>query len=295
MRLRGAARRTELSVRAEPDRGGPVAPFVSGGEALQDPGIATALLLVHGFNNTPTEARTSYGTFADHVLNALASSRVEPDAIVGFHWPGNAAVGPLSFMDVAGYPVDVHRAMEAAERLAEYLQNPGMRPLQLVIVGHSLGCRLVLEALKRLPQAPIRPDIGLVVLMAAAVPVNLAEQGQPLDVAQMPQERILKFHSTSDMVLWLAFPLGQSLANDGGGVLPVAIGRHGEPATLGHGLRTTNGHGQYWRDKGIANAVANFYDPTLPMPWRVYELPQAVEVAARELRQRNLPTRGLPI
>ena len=138
--------RIDLSVReGNTTRGGAVQPDVAGKDKLLGLGNRNVLLLVHGFNNNVSQASEGFTNFAAQIKAALEGRRQQPDAVFGFHWPGNAAVGPFSFMDFAGYPVDVARAREAAASLANCLwSNPDMPMIRLVLVGHSLGCRLLL-------------------------------------------------------------------------------------------------------------------------------------------------------
>lgn len=286
-----------LSVRVEADRGRGIAPAVKDLDGLAVARPRTVLLLVHGFNNSPADAESSYDDFLDNLKNTLLRGRIRPEAVAEFHWPGNVAMGPFRFMDTVGYPFDVPQAIGSARVLAEFLwSQPALRESHLVIVGHSLGCRLVLEALRRLPAALTGPLVDFVVLMAAAVPVIYAEPGGILETPRLPRDRLLKFCSTDDWVLWLAFPAGQTVAQDGG-VMPVAIGRYGEPATLGNRQPTKNGHSEYWKDAETARAVAQIYDPTLTRSIRPHTLPraglpEANQCATRSIGGRNLPERA---
>lgn len=283
-------------------RGGPVAPTVNEqGAPLAGGQWRHLLILVHGFNNSLDEAAGKYATYIDDIL-AIAGrdSRVLPDAIVGFHWPGNEAVGPFSFMDFAGYPVDVERALQTAAPFAAKLrellaERPGMRRLSLV--GHSLGCRVILEALRRIGRTAV-PPFAVVNLMAPAVPVELAAAGRGLADTPAMTARLLKAHSRADWVLWLAFPPGQYAAWAIGveaAAYGEAIGRHGNPPGFGDAVpRPDNGHGDYWTDKAAAQEMLSVMDATLR------GLPTAMEIVPRELvptgaaETRSLPSRGLP-
>ncbi len=217
--LRGIPRYT-LSVRPPgQDRGGAVEP--AHGDDLAHAGRRHLLLLVHGFNNTATQAQQSYDRMVDgHLLPLMAAMRTPPDGIVSFQWPGDAAViAALAASDTAGYPVDIERARQAAAELQGYLttlQAASGGALKLSLIGHSLGCRLVLEMLRGFAGGP--SPFEVVALMAGAVPVDLVDAGYSgaggpsLLAAADAARQVLKFHSWLDAVLGIGFPAGQALA-----------------------------------------------------------------------------------
>jgi pimeloyl-ACP methyl ester carboxylesterase len=148
--------------------------------------------------------------------------------------------------------VAVHTAQEAAERLAFFLS--GLTQVHTInFIGHSLGCRVVLETIRALLLSGGQEErIGKVCLMAAAVPIFMLMEDARLDRAGFAPKRILNLFSRSDRVLQLAFPPGQTAAGPREeGVFPRALGRHG----LVH-PRITNkpiykaSHGHYWGHAG---------------------------------------------
>lgn len=293
----------ELSLRSQPERGGPVRTTVQDKD-----GLAKAmdwrhlLVLVHGFNNAESEAEGKYEEYVDILRPALEKSRVAPDAIAKLHWPGNEAVGPFPILDFAGYPVDVERALQSVAPLVTFLSDLiATRPRGRLIsfVGHSLGCRLIVETMCRLNAGGAAPSLAVVSLMAAAVPVALAESGNPLARAPGAAVKVLKAHSRDDWVLWLAFPAGQSLA----ALLGIekapyveAVGRNGNPTAFGDSLaRKGNGHGDYWTDEYAASVLLVTMDATLrslppaeEIPAR--DLPSVNGAAARGVKSRKLPS-----
>lgn len=304
MALRGPAPRVfTLSLRSQPERGGPVRDAVDDRDGLErDPTWRHVLVLVHGFNNTESDANAAYDGYVDLLRPRLEQSRVAPDAVAKLHWPGNEAIGPLSACDVAGYPVDVERALQAVHPLAVFLwrlvsASAGRRRISLV--GHSLGCRLITEAMCRLGRTtPYGPPLGVVMLMAAAVPVELAKAVAPLSLAASRTGKLLKAYSTTDWVLLLAFPAGQSLACAAGyerEAYVEAIGRHGDPSGFGELFcRSGNGHSDYWTDEYAAAILLFTIDATLrplppPVPLRPHDLAPAAPIAGRKLARRDLP------
>lgn len=292
-----------LSLRSQPERGGPVRATVLDKDGLEkDLDWRHLLILVHGFNNAESEAEGKYDRYVDILRPGFENSRVAPDAVAKFHWPGNEAIGPFPIFDFAGYHVDVERALQSVGPLAFFLSRLiATRPAgrQISFVGHSLGCRLIAEAMCWLGAAgPAGPPLAVVSLMAAAVPVALAEAGEPLARAPAAATKVLKAHSRDDWVLWLAFPAGQLLALAAGiekAAYVEAIGRNGDPAGFGESLRCAgNGHGDYWTDEYAAAALMVTIDATLrslPPPAAIppHDLPPVGEIATRDLKSRELP------
>jgi len=215
------------------------------------------LVLVHGFNNTDSEAAEAYLGFRARETEIFGP----PDALYferrfgDVFWPGDADW--WSFFDKVDfliYPSAVHTAVKAADELTDLLwQMPNLERVDFI--GHSLGCRVVLETL-RLLRTRTLPIVGRVVLMAAAVPSEMLEYGGKFHsllmelAAEGTAIRVL--HSLQDTVLHYAFPPGQSLAG-GKEASGRALGRFG-PSPLIPGYRATlsereisgAGHGDYW-------------------------------------------------
>jgi hypothetical protein len=292
-----------LSLRSQPERGGPVRATVDDKNGLEkDTDWRHLLVLVHGFNNPESEAEGKYDRYVDILRPGLEKSRVAPDAVAKFHWPGNEAVGPFPIFDFAGYHVDLERALQSVGPLAVFLSRLiATRPAErrISFVGHSLGCRLIAEAMCRLDMAGIAgPPLAVVSLMAAAMPVALTEAGEPLARASAAAAKVLKAHSRDDWVLSLAFPAGQSLAWAAGierAAYAEAVGRNGNPTGFGESLpREGNGHGNYWTDEFAAAVLLVTMDATLrPLPPPVgippHDLPPIGEIPARNLKSRELP------
>jgi hypothetical protein len=292
-----------LSLRSQPERGGPVRPAVDDKDGLgNDTEWRHLLVLVHGFNNSESEAEGKYDRYVDILRPSLEKSRVAPDAVAKLHWPGNEAIGPFPIFDFAGYHIDVERALQSVGPLAAFLSRliaSGPSGRKISIVGHSLGCRLIAEAMCRLgATGPAGTPLAVVSLMAAAVPVALAETDEQLAHAPAAAKTVLKAHSRDDWVLWLAFPAGQSLAWAAGieqAAYFEAVGRNGNPAGFGESLpRPGNGHGDYWTDEYAAAVLLLTMDATLrtpppPAAIPLHELPPAGEITARDVKSRALP------
>ena len=225
----------------------------------------TCLVLVHGFNNSDSGAATAY--FAFRARERAIFSSVDPDAFEAqfgdTFWPGDAQWGFFDKLDFLIYPTAVHTAVDAAKDLeAMLLKLPNLECVDFI--GHSLGCRVVLETLNLLRQRAL-PKIGRVVLMAAAVPSEMLERGgRFFDLlmqlwAEGIEIRVL--HSLDDKVLHWAFPPGQSLAGRSE-ASQRALGRYGPSVMMPGWTKTLKGitiagadHSDYWGDGSAAPSL----------------------------------------
>lgn len=256
--------RTTLSVRSGGwTAGGPLAGRVRGLERLTGSGWRRVLLLVHGYNNSDYAAGESYGHFI-HGVGSIALNKC--DAVVEFQWPGDSYLGVM--IGAGMYPQTIDTARRAAAMLWAALRqaaaaSPGR--MRVSVVAHSLGSRLILEALSRESRRPDpRLRIELVVLMAAAVPVTLVREGYLRDgtlAGEARADHLVVLHSTSDRILQVAFPVGQVTAWRLGieaAAYRDAVGRHGEPfrrASRATSIPTGYGHGDYWSGKETFRAI----------------------------------------
>jgi hypothetical protein len=242
-----------LSVREAPE-GGDLSLEVKCDPPYPPSAARELVVLVHGFNNHMGEAAEAYQGFRDRQYPLAGAVPPALESSLGdFFWPGDADwFGWLDKVDFLVYPKAVHTAPQAGQKLARFIASlPNL--LVLHFVGHSLGCRVVLECIKELSTGN-HAQIRHVVLMAAAVPDFMVVTGAALADAIAVAQSVLVLHSTSDLVLHYAFPPGQTIAGTGEGVLPVALGRFGPPAGMTgrvEGQRIANaGHGDYWGTKG---------------------------------------------
>ncbi|HEY0528727.1 MAG TPA: alpha/beta fold hydrolase, partial [Gemmatimonadaceae bacterium] len=169
-------------------------------------------------------------------------------------WPGDADWSFFDKLDFLIYPKAVHTAIDAGADLADVIAT--MPKLERVdFIAHSLGCRVVLEALLRLRQRTL-PVIGKVVLMAAAVPSEMLEPGGRFFNLLMDMWRdgieVRVHHSLDDRVLHFAFPPGQSLAGRTE-ASQRALGRLGPSVMMPGWNKTLKGvkvsgadHSDYW-------------------------------------------------
>ena len=225
-------------------------------------GRREAVLLVHGFNNHYNQAAVAYHCFRGRQAYHFQDHR--PSAMEkrlgDVFWPGDADWGVVDVLDFLVYPIAVTNAKEAGKKLAVFLQNkPNL--LQVDFIGHSLGCRVVLELIEHLrKQAPHM--IGKVCLMAAAVPIKKVEDGGDLEMTLAVAKEALILHSNKDRVLRYAFRIGQTVAKGKEGFFPVALGAKGPTPKVSGKLRHRRidgaQHSDYWghMKKGISGIAA---------------------------------------
>jgi esterase/lipase superfamily enzyme len=285
----------ELSVRRQAE-GGEVADNVSKGDELLRSGSRHILILVHGYNNSQSCAKTRFETFRKKFLEKIGEGRGRPDAIADFHWPGDVSTW---LGTTVGYPFDIKNARRAAQLLADLLARlPDYGPpsVRITFIGHSMGCRLILEALARLPD--LSPgEAGFAGLMAPAVPVKLVQRKARLFRTGQHPRSVMKFFSEADWVLQFGFPLGQWLAyqwqieDDN---YAEAVGRFGKPDEYGEASATRNDHGAYWTDSTLVGIVVRRLDATTPRELPISSLPTRTLLAENALLDRDLPSRTAP-
>src|SRR5687768_9448050 len=134
-----------LSLREAPE-GGQLAPKLKCDPASPPCTARELVVLIHGFNNHMGDAGRSYQAFRDRQYPLAQEISPRLEGLIGdCFWPGDADwASLLDKTDFFFYPSAVHRAPNAGRLLAEYLNGlPDL--LQVHFVGHSLGCRVVLE------------------------------------------------------------------------------------------------------------------------------------------------------
>ena len=291
-----------------------VASILDGREDLQR-GQRMALVLIHGFANRREDAEKAYDALLRNLedLEAVScggrTARLADQVdVFAFHWPGDhpgdrwdGVLSAVPVRSIVSFGARVAAADGAGKLLASALLRSGRE--RVVIVAHSLGCRVALSALVSLRDLAAGKAGKVVqahlVLMAAAVPVGECDFGDFACGKQPAEARCSVMYSPRDWVLRYTFPPGQAGVDRS----DEAVGLYGRPDQgRWHGsLRTGNSHGAYWRSPETARQVLGVmaYDqlrrvgerslgplPSLPgrrLPTR--ELPE------RRLRERRLRTR----
>jgi hypothetical protein len=278
----------------------PLRPWESQVGAAASAGRANAInagkrivLLVHGFNVPILGARDSFQRFERHLENLDRRTfdherlrRLKEDCC-WVTWPGDSWV---PFARGIAYWRKVGIARAAAVAFADYLRgliSVKQRP-EIIIIAHSLGCRMVLEALRAID----RPIPAMtVVLMAAAVPVEMIEAGGHLAETRAVVEDQRVLYSEWDTVLANLFAPGQWAAARMGRDIPIkryeAVGSRGLPkqgAWTRRRQMLLHDHGHYWSEETAAFIVASWLGVSLAS-----DVPDRVQREGRSVADSQAP------
>ncbi|MGY1698002.1 alpha/beta fold hydrolase [Geodermatophilus sp. SYSU D00814] len=238
----------------------------------------TLLILIHGYQNSPARARKSWDEFVNRLMGSLWLRSINDLASAwGFQWPGDLPDKIQSILSYAARPGDAARS---GQLLATHLASRTKQHQRVFIVGHSLGCRVALEALKfiRLEHQPYEgARIEGVFLLAPAVPLSFCQPNMDLGTPQNPPTEHV-YYSPRDSALGWVFDRGQRLYGEPGN----ALGRSGLPPRMRWHRRvnTLLKHGQYWSSSTIAADIG--LAMSWPGSWQVSpkeDTPDEVELA----------------
>ena len=171
----------------------------------------------HGFNTSYRGGARQLAQFDRDI--ALGSRGV----FFGILWPGDAAVPFIN------YPFEAADAVECGRRLAALCNTRCATALGLSFVSHSLGGRLVLEAVRRLSR-----KARMMCLMAAAVDRDVLTN--QYRAALRNCEHVYVLSSTKDKILRIAYPAGDFLSDlfgDSDSPFRSALGLHGPRPAAG--------------------------------------------------------------
>jgi hypothetical protein len=171
------------------------------------------LFATHGFNVSYQDGACSLGLL-DGFLN-LAS----PNLFVGMLWPGDA------WLPVVDYPFEGDVAIDCGGRLASFCNNWCAGAQSLSFLSHSLGARLVLEAVALLAR-----KARSVCVTAAAINRDCLTAEYSRAAANSEMISILASHE--DDVLKIAFSVGDPFADllhDDHTPFQAALGSGGPP------------------------------------------------------------------
>jgi esterase/lipase superfamily enzyme len=228
-------------------------PYVLEGDGLVDP-IALRTL---GWEIPPPRVAGREVVFATHGFNVSYAGGVHSLAglerdlalpprfvFVGVLWPGDY------WIPAVNYPAEAADAVRCGRLLARFVNRTLGVAAGVSFVSHSLGGRLILEAVKHL-ERPARE----VCLAAAAVDDDCLARAQ-YDDARRNAARVSVLASTKDLVLRLAYPVGDFLSDvfyDDDSPWHAALGYRGpRPAALEHVAPAqipagdAYGHGDYF-------------------------------------------------
>jgi esterase/lipase superfamily enzyme len=266
----------DLTLREQPSGGKPLEECYGPRKAFD--ARDRLILLVHGFNVSRDQAKIEQYLPFEMRLDQCG---LKWD-VAGVYWPAD---GCIPFVKNIQYPQLIKRAIECSFQFADYLKNLKKidnSPCEIVLIGHSLGCRLILETLQVLAnQSETNSTISItVILMGAAVPVALVESIDCLRIGLSIVKKAFVLYSRQDLVLSHAFPIGQSVSRD-----KIrdneAVGLKGKPY---NGLwckrieMSNYQHGHYWKKKRVPYQIASIL---------------GVPVAKQLIDRSSLPSRQL--
>lgn len=157
------------------------------------------IVLLHGYNNSRSVGRDQLVRF----MNMLASGGSD-DVMLAVLWPGDGFAKALT------YPFEGRDADDTASALSSWIIANADRSASIAFVGHSLGCRVVMETALRLARRTESLRIDRICLMAPAIDNDsLGRAGATCYVdATLAADRIAVLASEEDLVLRFAYPLG---------------------------------------------------------------------------------------
>ena len=209
--------------------GGIVAPYLLEGDGMVNPPAVRALTTweaedrvagrnvlfgVHGFNVNYREGARSFGLLDAHL--GLAGS----DVFIGVLWPGDW------WIPAVNYPFEGDDAMKCGRLLADFCSQHLAQAQSISFVSHSLGARLVLEALTHLDRRA-----RMVCLLAGAINRDCLSSEYAFATSMADEIFVLASHN--DTVLRLAFQIGDPISNildHDHGFFRKALGYDGPPS-----------------------------------------------------------------
>jgi hypothetical protein len=218
-----------LNFRAHPVAGGVISPYMMMGDGADPPGLRmmtpsevqnllygrNVLFVAHGFNVNQADAVASFAALDARL--ALGEAGI----VVGVLWPGDA------WIPIVNYPFEGSDAMNSGNNLADYCNRYLGGALSLSFVSHSLGARLVLQAV-----AGLSRKARLVCLAAGAINRDCLETEYAAAAGNAQSIGVLA--SQKDWVLRIAFPLGDPISNalhDDHRFFEMALGYDGPPSS----------------------------------------------------------------
>ena len=254
------------------------------------------VFLVHGYNVHGNKARESYRVYEK---NLLFSNRIRAEYIWKFFWPGSYKNWVKSG---AYYFRQVRKSNEFGKRFAEFISTTLINSnsaAPIIFVGHSLGCRVILELLYELkkkystkPQHLAKLKRIKIILMAAAVPISLVKKGRrfnDLIIDKLGSKHVL--YSTNDSVLKIPFRIGEVLASDG--IWPEAVGLKGNPENIWNSPRrnTYLKHGDYWENNDNAKYFLDRYNGAVERSLGKNQI-VSEDIPGRSIKERDMRISG---
>jgi esterase/lipase superfamily enzyme len=150
------------------------------------------LLLVHGFNNSASEAQATY-----HEIFSYLDGFDLYDAVLGYFWPGYG--NPLA------YYFAKDNAEKLSSRMTANLNALAAHAQKVDVMAHSMGNLILLRALSKTSTTPVQNFYSL----AAAVDEDSIEKRHSYYSATQQCKDLYVFHSDEDEALRIAFKIAE--------------------------------------------------------------------------------------
>ena len=222
--------------------GRPVMTSLTAAQAAARVAGRTVVFTVHGFNVSYDSGLRSLARMEDLLATHLPSNFL----MVGVLWPGDFIIPAIN------YPGEWRDAVNGGKALARFANTTLRGAADFCFLSHSLGGRLVLEAVAGLERRAAR-----VCLTASATDDDCLES--PYGVTVANSRALTYLASKQDMVLRLAYPIGDWAGDvflgDKDDALRGALGRYGAKSPRTHqpkawGFKVDDGlkygHGSYF-------------------------------------------------
>lgn len=235
-----------ISAREFARDGPPRPPVVTPGQLV---GVRRLVILVHGFNNSEAKADNTWATMRRKLEEEGLRPLPSTQKIAQYYWPGDRGLSPSNFADA----VSVAKVSCGPELGRFVVRHASLEHVSFI--GHSLGCRIALEALLIIHAVP-HPTATAALLMAAAVSEAMCEPGarfaRPIGGRPVAREESV-LYSHRDQVLRWSFWFGQRTVEkrhiDTYRGVRLAVGVNGGPKDRWYPrTRLYGGHGKYWSD-----------------------------------------------
>lgn len=159
------------------------------------------LLLVHGYNSEHKEALSNY-----HLINAHVSAFSDAlhsqfyDLVIGYLWPGDAE--PLDYYDAK------HHVSKLAKKMRSHLEVLSSTAAKVDVVAHSMGNRLMLDALDHNFNRG-KKVVQNYFALAPAVDDESIEKKEKYFHSTQNCEKFFVFYSKRDEVLQLCYSIAE--------------------------------------------------------------------------------------
>ena len=145
------------------------------------------LLLVHGYNTDAKEALATYRLINLHVSYLY-------DLVIGYLWPG--------YDDSWEYFEAKHNVPALAEKMRSHLECLSASTVRMDVLAHSMGNRLMLEALRYIPSQKKKIVQNYYSLAAAVDDESLENQEKYYPSTQNCEKMFVFYSKRDDTLKW---------------------------------------------------------------------------------------------